>query len=656
MHFISTTPGRSNLGFFPNPARLLALSTSMLLFLALCQSAIFAAPLGTAFTYQGTLSDAANTVNFDLRFELYNAANGGTPVAPAVTRTGVDASAGHFTVTLDFGAAAFNGEARWLQVEWRPAGSTSAYEVLSPRQAVTPTPYAIYAINAASAASVPSGSIGTAALATGAVTSDKIADGTIVLADLSPGLLDGAFWRLAGNGGTTEGTHFLGTTDNRALNVQVNNSPVFRFQPAPGGGSVVGGLNSVIPASTAGAMIGGGVANTNQSAYATIAGGQRNVIQFTSSHAVIGGGLGHFIETNSSYSAISAGANNSIRRLIFTGEFASTNNAQYSAIGGGQNNLVEGGSWSVIAGGRNNLIRGDYAVVAGGEGNVAVSHSFAAGRRARAIHDGSFIWADSVNADFITTRFNEFAIRADGGLRLESSRGINLNAADTPIITRRWDVFDGTAPLVKQGHGRWGLFMEPGALTAGIPTLGARIFQVARYNPNGTFVQLLRVDQAGNLVTAGSVNPPSDRNVKQDFSAVDPEAILARVAALPIRTWSYTNEPAVRHIGPVAQDFHAAFGVGSDDTTIATVDADGVALAAIQGLHQKVEKFVRANAVQIQVLERAIERKDAEIETLKRELAAVKDQETARQEQIARLMIAVFGQDGTELQAAAAKP
>jgi hypothetical protein len=55
-------------------------------------------------------------------------------------------------------------------------------------------------------------------------------------------------------------------------------------------------------------------------------------------------------------------------------------------------------------------------------------------------------------------------------------------------------------------------------------------------------------------------------------------------------TWAYTNSPDVRHVGPVAQDFHAAFGVGMDDKHIATVDADGVALAAIQGLNQKVEE------------------------------------------------------------------
>jgi cell division protein FtsB len=60
------------------------------------------------------------------------------------------------------------------------------------------------------------------------------------------------------------------------------------------------------------------------------------------------------------------------------------------------------------------------------------------------------------------------------------------------------------------------------------------------------------------------------------------------VAALPIKTWNYKSQDAsVRHIGPMAQDFYAAFGLGSGDKTISTIDLDGVALAAIQGLHQE---------------------------------------------------------------------
>jgi hypothetical protein len=81
----------------------------------------------------------------------------------------------------------------------------------------------------------------------------------------------------------------------------------------------------------------------------------------------------------------------------------------------------------------------------------------------------------------------------------------------------------------------------------------------------------------------------SDRNLKQDFEPVDPLELLAKVASMPIQSWSYKSHPQEKHVGPVAQDFHAAFGLGSDDKSIATVDEGGVALAAIQGLNQKLE-------------------------------------------------------------------
>jgi hypothetical protein len=97
----------------------------------------------------------------------------------------------------------------------------------------------------------------------------------------------------------------------------------------------------------------------------------------------------------------------------------------------------------------------------------------------------------------------------------------------------------------------------------------------------------------------------SDRNVKQDFETVDAVAILDKVSSLPIQSWSYSAQTnGVRHIGPVAQDFHAAFGYGENETTITTVDADGVALAAIQGLH----RLVQAQQEQIAVLESQVRR------------------------------------------------
>ena len=81
----------------------------------------------------------------------------------------------------------------------------------------------------------------------------------------------------------------------------------------------------------------------------------------------------------------------------------------------------------------------------------------------------------------------------------------------------------------------------------------------------------------------------SDRTRKTDFARVDAGQVLQQVVTLPIGTWSYLSQgPAVRHIGPIAQDFHTAFGVGEDDTHINMVDANGVALAAIQGLYQLI--------------------------------------------------------------------
>jgi hypothetical protein len=84
----------------------------------------------------------------------------------------------------------------------------------------------------------------------------------------------------------------------------------------------------------------------------------------------------------------------------------------------------------------------------------------------------------------------------------------------------------------------------------------------------------------------------SDRSVKKDFRAVDSVQILEKLAAMPITRWHYNWEAAdeTPHIGPMAQDFKAAFYPGTDDKSITTLEADGVAFAAIQGLYQKLEQ------------------------------------------------------------------
>ncbi len=105
----------------------------------------------TAFTYQGVLQDAGAPAQglYDLRFILYNAEIGGSQVGPIINLDDVDLIDGRFTVQLDFGGGAFSDSDRWLEVKVRPGDSTGSYTTLSPRQWVTPSPYALHAQDAA---------------------------------------------------------------------------------------------------------------------------------------------------------------------------------------------------------------------------------------------------------------------------------------------------------------------------------------------------------------------------------------------------------------------------------------------------------------------------------------------------------------------------
>ena len=104
-------------------------------------------------------------------------------------------------------------------------------------------------------------------------------------------------------------------------------------------------------------------------------------------------------------------------------------------------------------------------------------------------------------------------------------------------------------------------------------------------------------------VYATAFNNSSDRNLKEQFKPVDSREVLERVANLQITSWNFKQDASTRHIGPMAQDFYSAFNVGTDDRHIATVDEDGVALAAIQGLNEKLKE------------------KDAQIDSLAKRLA-----------------------------------
>ncbi|MFP2924346.1 tail fiber domain-containing protein [Pyxidicoccus sp. 3LG] len=126
---------------------------------------------------------------------------------------------------------------------------------------------------------------------------------------------------------------------------------------------------------------------------------------------------------------------------------------------------------------------------------------------------------------------------------------------------------------------------------------------------------------------SGVFSCTSDRNLKEDFRPIDGEEVLAKVARMPVESWRYKDEAGgIRHLGPVAQDFRTAFGLGTDDKSIGMLDIDGVNMAAIQALERRTQEL-RA--------------KSAEVDALRAELAELK-------RGLSRLEAAVEGRSGRQ--------
>jgi hypothetical protein len=248
--------------------------------------------------------------------------------------------------------------------------------------------------------------------------------------------------------------------------------------------------------------------------------------------------------------------------------------------------------------------------VPGGDNNIAGLMSFAAGHRAKANHTGAFVWADSTEADFASTAQNQFSIRATGGVRL-SDNTPNLSFGST---TRQMLNLFGTAygvgvqdsTLYQRSNFRFSWFVG-----------GTHSDSQNAPGAGGLVVMTLT---SSGLTVNGSACCSSDRNAKENFAPLEPREVLEKVAALPITRWNYKNDAGTPHLGPMSQDFYAAFGVGPDEKHIATVDADGVALAAIQGLNQKFETGSQKSEARLQKLEE----KEARIAALERELSELK--------------------------------
>jgi len=589
------------------------------------------------FTCQGVLTDSGVPVTgtYDFLFVIYNGPDYGAPGISALQSSevmDVGVSNGLFTADIPFQSWVLNGDPRWLEVQVRTNDSGS-YTGLLPWTEITPAPYAVRALYVSSNALVDYGEM----VSLTNPSNLFVGDGS----GLTGVTLDGAtasdFWQLDGNSGTTVGLDFLGTTDGQPLEFRVNNSRGWRLEPTAADGDHAGMVNVVggSPANVVGSgvygaviagggavnffghtvthngvdadlgTIGGGIANTIQSGafYSTIGGGGDNTIEPLAAGSTIGGGHNNAIGTNAYYSTVSGGTLNSIHAQSYFATICGgqTNtiekDASCSSIGGGRTNMIRtNADYSTIGGGLNNTIwpNASFATIPGGELNAATNYAFAAGRGAKANHTGAFVWADSTAADFPSTANNQFAARASGGVRFQSPR---LEVTGS-----------GNEQAYIGGDGTGG-DVEIGSRNASIMNVGFWNSAAASHM---------------NLY-ALTVTETSDRNAKENFQAIDPGQVLEKVTGLPLSEWNYKADTATRHIGPMAQDFHAAFGVGPDDRHIATVDADGVALAAIQGLNEKVERGARNARHEIRALKAENDELKQKVEMQQRQLREIRD-------------------------------
>ncbi|GMU35504.1 MAG: hypothetical protein AMXMBFR20_33750 [Planctomycetia bacterium] len=356
--------------------------------------------MGTAFTYQGRLSEAGAPVNsdVDLEFTLWNDPVGSLPanqIAPPVAVFDQAVSEGLFTAVLDFGPAAFNGDGRWLEIRVGPAGGILT--TLSPRQELTPAPYAL---------SLP-----------GLYTQQTPSSPNLIGGRADNSVTSGVAGATIGGGGSA------GVDNNRVTD---------DFGTIGGGDRNQAGNNSGPTTDRPYATVGGGQNNSASGNRSTVSGGESN--SASGQRTFVGGGLSN--QSTGTYATISGGRSNLASGSYTTvagggpSDTGNVNNTRnrvtddYGAIGGGGNNQAGDNAgtsadhaFATVSGGEANIASGAHSAVPGGQFNTAAgSFSLAAGRRAKAMHDGSVVIADSTDEDFSSTASDQFLIRATSGV------------------------------------------------------------------------------------------------------------------------------------------------------------------------------------------------------------------------------------------------
>ncbi len=307
--------------------------------------------------------------------------------------------------------------------------------------------------------------------------------------------------------------------------------------------SILGGLQNAISTATypfnfhGSAIVAGTHNGITKSSYAFLGGGDTNEISSATDSVIVGG---HNNQNGAGGALLGAGVSNTITSTADDGAIVagSTNtlSGQYGFIGAGLNNNVSGEGGYIAAGGYNS-VSGEGAVIDGGFNSTA-SGTFATipgGYVNNAA--GTYSFAAGARASAAKTGTFVWSDGSDGDTILTASQAYQFLARASGGFTLYTNAASTVGATLAPGSGTW-----------------------------------------------ASV---SDRNMKTNIAPLDDAAVLEKVAALPISRWSYKSEHGVRHLGPMAQDFYAAFKVGEDDKHITSLDEDGVALAAIKALHRE---------------------------------------------------------------------
>jgi len=404
--------------------------------------------------------------------------------------------------------------------------------------------------------------------------------------------------------GTGTGLWWLGTTDNQALELWVNNARALRLEPNATSPNLIGGVSfNSVTSGVKGATIGGGGANLfrNQVTddYGVVGGGRINLAgndadgTDDATFATVGGGQ----------SNIASGAGATVG-----GGWSNRASANQATVGGGEGNTSTGGS-ATVAGGDFNTASGDQTTVGGGESNSAVgTYATVGGGYSNIASGGSEATVGGGNTN----------TASGGGATVGGGYHNTASGGSATVPGGEFNTADGEYATVPGGNNNTaggdysfaagyrakannqGCFVWGDSTDADFTCNNNNRFQVRA--SGGVYLYTNSGLTSGAYLSAGSGSWSlvSDRNLKENFTPVDGQEVLASLAEIPITTWNYTTEDSsIRHMGPVAQDLYVAFALGDSDTSISTVDADGVSLAAIQGLYQLSQE----QAARIQALE-----------------------------------------------------